>query len=473
MQQLKQNIPEAQRANPFRRAWNHLTDWEKSPVLKGINDRRMRKAERLIREQKWRSVIGMRRAAVPALIKSFEKLGQIKSMDIVWTLVGIGTPAIHGLVGALKDEDENVRAFSAKALAEIAEKKPKYGWKEFFPAIEGALLEEEARGAKGNLAELLGRIGDTGAVDSLITVLKDGDAHVIACASRAFAKMGRPGIEALIGALGNEDPKIRAHAARATADMRGERNVDCLELAVPALIGRLGDGDHEVQKSASDALRWVGDSSAIVPLYELMVGTDAFFLEVPAGKFVELMREDGVKAGEIIDARTIIASTALALADIAGRHPDYAWEPMVPGFLKLVESNDAWLQQIASDALGTIAKSHPEYEWKEAASKIARTLCVDRGNVRTEADKALVKMGMVSAKPLIHVMNNEHASPWAAKALKELAKKHAEEVAEEIVQAVNGNFGEDLKEISTGNGMAVQNLSDVLLECGKAMENAE
>lgn len=472
MQRLKQNIPEARRANLFRRAWNRLTEWEKSPVLTKIEEIRTRRAERLIGEQKWEQVMRMGRGAVPALIGTFENMGPIKSMNIVWALVGIGTPAIRGLVGALKDEDDFIREFSAKALAEIAKKKPKYKWDKHVPALMKGLEYGVGKGARANVATLLGEVEDARALPALILALKDDDTHVMTCARDALVKKGKPAIDALYAALGNEDPEIRAHAAWAISGMKSELKIEGLEVAVPTLIGLLGDGNHEVQRNACDALRYVGDSSAILPLYELMMGKDSSFLELPAGKFVELMEGGGTRAGEIVKARGIIAGAVLALEDLAKRHPDYAWEPMLPGFLKLVESNDAWLQQIASGALGSIAEGHPEYEWSDIAPKVARTLCVDRGRVGTQADKALVKMGMVSAKPLILVMNNEHAAPWAASALTELAKKHAEDVAKEIIKAVNGKFGETLQEISTANGMAVQNLSDILLECGKRMENA-
>ena len=424
MQQIRQNIPEAQRANPFRRAWNHLTDWEKSPVIKTIR--------------------GIRERRIHGLLEEFKSGGRLIERDPF-----LGNIVDHG-----------------------AERKLLKMGKYSVPALNEALNGSD-KALRGKAARMLGEIEDARALPALILALKDDDIHVMTCVRNALAKKGKPAIHALNAALGNEDPEIRAHAAWAISGMVFEEKADGLEPTIPALIGLLGDGNHEVRISAADALRHVGDSSAIEPLYGLITGEDSFLLELRPGEFSELVKNGDPEAGKVVRARALLMSAMLALSDIAKRHPDHPWEPMLPGLMKPLDCNDAWLQQVTAKALGTIAESHPEYKWDEAAPKVARTLCVDRGHVVTHAGDALVKMGMVSVKPLIFVMNNLHAVGPAGAALKELSKKHPEEVAAEIIAAVNGKFGEELIAVSTGNGMAVQNLSDILRECGEAMENAE
>ena len=150
MQQLKQNAHEAHRANPFRRAWNHLTDLEKSPVLRSLREMKERRISRLLEEVKsgWRvtehdpilekivdnsaekKIVKMGRHAVPALIVALGDSNESvrgSAALAFWRIAENGgdcSSAVPMLIKALGDSDKWVRGSAAGALWKIAEKNP-------------------------------------------------------------------------------------------------------------------------------------------------------------------------------------------------------------------------------------------------------------------------------------------------------------------------------------------------------------
>jgi HEAT repeat protein len=108
-------------------------------------------------------------------------------------------------------------------------------------------------------AEALGDLGDSRAVEPLVTVLKNDELSGIRWkAAEALSKIGAPAVDALIGALLHHDDDVRWKAAIALGEIGDPR-------AVEPLIALLCDEDRFVKSRAAHALGLIGDA-AVDPL---------------------------------------------------------------------------------------------------------------------------------------------------------------------------------------------------------------
>ena len=105
-------------------------------------------------------------------------------------------------------------------------------------------LKDKDPMVRGDAAEILGKIGDSQAVEPLIEALKD---IVQFIAAESLKKIGEPAIEPLIKALKNKDTLIQSGAARALGEIRDKR-------AVEPLTKALSYGGIIVQSAAAEAL---------------------------------------------------------------------------------------------------------------------------------------------------------------------------------------------------------------------------
>ena len=209
----------------------------------------------LIQMLKDRSVLA-RRASV-------EALGKIGDKRVVEPLIKV-----------LRDENHSVCKAAAEALRRITGKDfgTDYGrWRRWWR--RQVAQEKEALGGTGKAqkedrvsslikqlndrdwrvrcraVEMLGKIGDRRAVESLIMVLRLGQGEYIReVAAQVLGRIGdRRAVEPLIKALKDRSRHIRRRAAQALGKI-GDKS------AVAPLIEALADGDSEVRKSAAEAL---------------------------------------------------------------------------------------------------------------------------------------------------------------------------------------------------------------------------
>ena len=110
-------------------------------------------------------------------------------------------------------------------------------------------------------AQVLGQIGGSLSVESLIHALSDEDAEVRWRATFALGRIGEPqAVEPLIRALDDEYAKVREHAALALAPIDDNRSIK------PLLIAAVNDKDPRVRLAARAALKkkgFLGDPQAI------------------------------------------------------------------------------------------------------------------------------------------------------------------------------------------------------------------
>jgi len=107
-------------------------------------------------------------------------------------------------------------------------------------------------------AEALGRAGDIRALPSLIRIAaNDPEIGVRHVAVRSIGRLGDPGgVECLVSLLDDEDRWIRKEAARSLGEI-GEPS------SLPFLAALLGDPKDDVRAAAADALGRLGDQSAV------------------------------------------------------------------------------------------------------------------------------------------------------------------------------------------------------------------
>jgi len=115
-----------------------------------------------------------------------------------------------------------------------------------------------------NAAKLLGEIGDARAIMPLMDALSDANSESLReSIVEALVKIGKPEIEAMIAALGNEDYIQVYYAAEVLGRM--------VSVAVPYLIAALRDETNPyVRGCAAKALGEIGDVRAVKPLKELL-----------------------------------------------------------------------------------------------------------------------------------------------------------------------------------------------------------
>jgi HEAT repeat protein len=119
----------------------------------------------------------------------------------------VGNDAIPELVEGLDDKDDAVRREAARALGKIGAAA--------VPSLVVALGDAPDDRVRVSAAEALGRIGPraTVAIPALIAALKHADDAVRDAAAAALLLIGPPAAPALIEAVTDADPRLRAEAA--------------------------------------------------------------------------------------------------------------------------------------------------------------------------------------------------------------------------------------------------------------------
>ncbi|WP_052402626.1 HEAT repeat domain-containing protein [Methanococcoides methylutens] len=201
-------------------------------------------------------------------------------VDAVKSLVGIGEPAVDTLIQSLNEENPKIRENSAAALGKIGDERAvqplinllgdennevqraaefalcDIGDQAVEPLVD-AISDPNANWAvRLNGIRVLETIGDERAVGPLIEMLGGADA---VDAAAALGSIGESAVEPLIDVLGDEDPHVRAYAARALGGTGDSR-------AVGPVIELLNDENENVRANAAMALGKLDDRRAIEPL---------------------------------------------------------------------------------------------------------------------------------------------------------------------------------------------------------------
>jgi HEAT repeat protein len=108
-------------------------------------------------------------------------------------------------------------------------------------------LKSTDSGVRQRAAFALGEMGEPNAVEPLIVCFKDSYSYECIQVADALVKIGKPAVEPLIGCLKNDNPDVRANAARALGCLGDQRSVE-------ALIICLMDQKSNVRRNTAEAL---------------------------------------------------------------------------------------------------------------------------------------------------------------------------------------------------------------------------
>jgi HEAT repeat protein len=197
--------------------------------------------------------------------------------------------AVQPLIIRLKDEDEDVRAQAAEALANIREPRAieplvatlgDQSWVRVHaeealahygkPAVEPLIkaLKEDNPNVRASAAKVLGRIKDPRAINPLMVALMDKDENVRMWAAAAFRQMKDPrAVERLLDLLNDRSQDVCIEAARALANLKDTRAVE------PLLAAFKNDLERSFWGAAGEAALALGkirDDRAFKPLTDAL-----------------------------------------------------------------------------------------------------------------------------------------------------------------------------------------------------------
>lgn len=237
-----------------------------------------------------------------------------------------------------------------------------------------ALLRDEDEEVRNFSAVMLGDIGGRDSVGPLVHALSDPDANVRHSAAEALGKIGdRGALKPLIGLLKN-DFWLQYPAIVALAEMRDER-------AVPHLLQLLTD--EMLIGPVVEALGRIGDPRAIPHLGEILSSPDSTFAAVTARAIVSIQKN--INNSSLYRNRLSAYSQQRPLADfvtqqgienlktlLSGRDSEetvdcaiqlLGWlgqASVLPDFFRLLEANDRHLATVEG-AILALGKPAMEY----------------------------------------------------------------------------------------------------------------
>jgi HEAT repeat protein len=350
-------------------------------------------------------MIGDMRAFKPLLASLKDNLVREKVEE---ALVKIGLPTVEPLITVLKkqDNDRFVRSGAARVLGRIGDTR----------AVEPliAALKDEDDDVRGSAAGALGMIGDTRAVEILIESLNNDDS-INNNAAWALGKLGDPrAVESLIDALQNQSDKfLRREAAEALGNIGDSR-------AVEKLIGKMNyDNDLDVRRNAVDALGKIGDPRAVRPLIVVLTHYDRNI----RSKAAEALEKLGWQAKDEKE------KVAYLIAKEDWNECVKMGKPAVKPLAGLLWGSHSSVCINSAAALGSIGDPC-------AVEPLVLALNRDERNVRSQVIQTLAMIGDKRALPgLVTALKDWHSGREAAKALQVLGWQ-PESISDKVHYAV-------------------------------------
>lgn len=252
-----------------------------------------------------------------------------------------------------------------------------------------ALGYKKDKSVREGAAKALGEIGDTQAVEPLITVIRDKNEGVRQAAVEALDKLGWQPDRSETGALYWVEKR------------RWDKCIEIGEPAVKPLIAVLKDeeSNENVRQGAVEALGQIGDSRAV----ELLIA-------VLEDKSVSVRIEAAKALGHIGDVRAVDSLIIPLKDEYSSYMPNAALEalvkigvPAIEPLIVALDDKSASARKRAAEALGQIGDSR-------AVEPLIVPLRDKSSYVHHAAIEALVKIGAPAIEPLSVVLKDEDAS---------------------------------------------------------------
>lgn len=281
----------------------------------------------------------------------------------------IGPAGVPALILALQDPNGNVQEAAVAILKDLGDSRS-------VDALIGCLTNPNwvmrMHAAKG-----LGLIGDERAVVPLVPLLIDSVKAVRADATEAMSLIGRPALPTLIAALRHQEWLMRLQAC----EVLGRFGLP--EAVEPLCHVMLNDRDAAVRQDAGKALGAIGNVGALEALAQALTDLDVRPFAVEAlGKLKDPRAVDILIDVVTGKARPVNARTVHVCGDDSGE----------------LDVEEMEVQIFAVGALAEIGDDR-------AIDPLIRALKDTR--LRSDAAKALGKLGLRVAAPLLEAMKSE------------------------------------------------------------------
>ncbi len=165
-------------------------------------------------------------------------------------------PDIEGAIRLLRSSDVQLRQFIAYLLGRVGDTRA------IEPLIDA--LQDEHVGVRGAAANALGALGDQGAVPYLKPLLRHTNPQLVIWASYALTKLGHDHFSLLGEGLSSKDVDVRRSAILAMQQLGDARAIPLL-LALPDDASRRFEGDTTVSEAAAKALAALGYNVGNLP----------------------------------------------------------------------------------------------------------------------------------------------------------------------------------------------------------------
>jgi len=293
------------------------------------------------------------------------------------------TRAVDALLAAVNDQENSVREHVFAALGQLGDGRA------VAPLV--AALSHGDWPVRRHAADALGRLGDARAVAPLVTALSEQEWLVRSSAAQALDRLGWSpdngaagaaywiarrqwgkcvkiaAIDPLIAAT--RDERVRADATRTLVKI-GARAVD-------ALIGALNDDDDgEVRRAAADALGQIGDPRATGPLLAALNDDhDNYVRRAAAGALGQIGDAGAVDAliAALSDQHGFVSAAAADALDRLGWNPD----PGPAGAAYWV-AKAQWDKCVQAAAVEPLIIALQDYDRREAAARVLGQICDTR-----------------------------------------------------------------------------------------------
>ncbi|PLX18218.1 MAG: hypothetical protein C0601_05300, partial [Candidatus Muiribacterium halophilum] len=347
----------------------------------------------LVRKSAAKGLVLIGEKAIPALVASLETDDENTKYWISNVLGRLGEPALNELVRMLNEGSKDLRMYAVMALGEYRNESA------IIPLINA--LSDKAWPVRNSAANALKNFGSLALLPVLKSLLSNND-DVRFWSRKVFEEIAPRDIDLLIRLLTNSNDGEMRYLVAYGLGIIGDKK------AVPALVNSLlNDNNDWVRKYAASALGKLEDERSIEPLISIL-SEDNEELEYWTAKVLGQMGEIAIeKLQACLDSpqEKVRFFSILALGAIGDKKS-------IDILIKILGEEG----ESAQKAIKALA------ETKEAIPALVEALGSSNLNVRSNASKALIRIGNAAVDPLMEVVNSENKEVhyWAAKSLREI-----------------------------------------------------
>jgi HEAT repeat protein len=320
------------------------------------------------------------RRAVEPLIEALSSADAVTSIAAGYALGKVGEDGFAALLAALNHTKSHVRRVTVNVLGKLGDKR----------ALDSlvVVLRDENKWVRESTTDALVKLRDVRAVEPMLATLKDDDADIRRRAINVLGVLGDlRAVEPLLALLSDENNDVRKASIVALGDLGDKR-------AVEPLIELLPKEKRNIASTVVEALGRLGDLRAVEPLIAVLSNKDAL-IYIPTAKAL----------GALGDARAVDALYAKLSGDSGGFFAEALEKLGEQGFLallKALEHENHRVRRVAAESLGRLGNVR-------AVDSLAVALRDEDKQVYYSAAVALAKLGEAGLNALVLALRDENS----------------------------------------------------------------